>query len=266
MTLFDRIQALQFTWRDAVDILVVALILYNILLLIRGTRAMQMSIGLLFLGATYFVARALDLIALEQVTETILFWLPFAIIILFQDEIRRALTAFGRTPLVSLVARRTPPPFEALVGAVTELASRNFGALIAIERSQSLRVFAESGRKLDALLSEPLLVSIFSPNTPLHDGAVIIQGDRITAAGTFLPLTTDPDLASNLGTRHRAALGMSQETDALVLVVSEENSAISAALEGRLYENLSAVTLREMLERHLGAPQRDTDADTVASA
>ncbi|MGA7615024.1 MAG: diadenylate cyclase CdaA [Thermoanaerobaculia bacterium] len=247
MTLFDKFQALQFTWRDAVDVIVVSFVIYNVLVLIKGTRAMQMAIGLMIVSATYFVAHALDLIALETLSREVLFYLPFAIIVLFQHEIRRALTTVGRKPWVRLFGHRTDVELEDLVRASVELARERVGALIAIEGSESLRTFAESGKKLDAVVSEALVRNIFTPGTPLHDGAVIINGNRIVAAGAFLPLSSNPQLPPSHGTRHRAALGLSEETDALVIVISEENGTIAVAVEGTLHENLSAVSLRGIL-------------------
>ncbi len=253
---FDRLRLLQFGWRDAIDIVIVALILYNILVLIRGTRAMQMSIGLLILIAANFVASTLNLVALETLSREILFYLPFAIIVLFQHEIRRALASFGRNPLVAFLSER-PDAFEgdAVVKAAGRLAADRIGALIVVERTQSLRMYTDSSKKLDAIVSYEILVTIFTHNTPLHDGAVVIQGNRIGAAGVFLPLSANVDISKQYGTRHRAALGLSEETDAFVVVVSEENGTIGVALDGVLYENLDPDTLSEMLRIHV-APRR----------
>jgi len=253
MTQFiDRIRLLEFGWLDAVDIVIVAFVLYNILVLIKGTRAMQMSIGLLALIAANFVARALNLLALEALSREILFYLPFAIIVLFQHEIRRALASFGRNPLVAfLSARAESLDCDAIVRAAERLANARIGALIAIERTQQLRMYTDSGRKLDALVSTDLLLTIFRHETPLHDGAVVIEGSRIVAAGVFLPLSANSDVARDHGTRHRAALGLSEETDAFVVVVSEEHGSIGVALDGVLYENLQPNTLNEMLRIHV---------------
>jgi diadenylate cyclase len=252
MNFVDRLLSLQFTWRDAVDVLVVAFIIYNILALMRGTRAMQISIGLALLGSTFFVARAFDLPALEAISKEILFYLPFAVIVLFQHEIRRALARVGANPLVAIFSRRSKDlPIVALLDAAAILASKRIGALIAIERTQSLRMYAEGAKQLDALVTTELLVSIFTPGGPLHDGAVIIQGSRILAAGAFLPLTSteDPKLAH--GTRHRAALGMSEESDALILVVSEENGEIAVAHEGELEEHVTREGLEARIRERL---------------
>ena len=252
MNFVDRLLSLQFAWRDAFDILVVAFIIYNILALMRGTRAMQISIGLALLGSTFFIARAFDLPALEAISREILFYLPFAVIVLFQHEIRRALARMGSNPLMALFTRRSKDfPMVAILNAVDILASKRIGALIAIERTQSLRMYAEGAKGLDALVTVELLVSIFTPGGPLHDGAVIIQGNRILAAGVFLPLTPTPDPTLAHGTRHRAALGMSEESDALIIVVSEENGEIAVASEGVLEEHLSRADVETRIRARL---------------
>jgi diadenylate cyclase len=252
---YDRLLSLHFTWRDGIDVAVVAFIIYNILALIRGTRAMQISIGLVVLASTFFVARAFDLPALEAISREILFYLPFAIIVLFQHEIRRALARMGTNPLLSFFTRNAlTSSFEPVAGATELLSAKRIGALIAMERTQSLRMYAETAKPLDALVSRELLVSIFTPGGPLHDGAAIIHGNRVLAAGALLPLTpsTDPKLPH--GTRHRAALGLSEESDALIIVISEENGSIAAASEGTLHENLDRQSLlRLMNERLRGA-------------
>ncbi len=250
----DRLLALHFGWRDAVDVLLVAVIIYSILNLIRGTRAMQISIGLMLLASTFFIARAFELSALEVISREILFYLPFAVIVLFQHEIRRALARVGGNPLLALFRRRNDDmPFVAVLDACQVLASKRIGALIAIEGAQTLRMYEDEAKPLDALVTPELLVSIFTPGGPLHDGAVIVRGNRIVAAGAFLPLTTvaDPKLAH--GTRHRAALGLSEDSDALLIVISEENGSVAAAAEGQLYENLDRAALRKVMSERFGA-------------
>jgi len=249
MNNWDRLVSLQFTWRDFADVLIVAVIIYNILALIRGTRAMQVSIGLLVLGSTFFIARAFDLPALEVISREILFYLPFAVIVLFQHEIRRALARVGTNPLLRLFRRGgNSLAVDAVLSATTALSANRFGALIAIERTQSLRMYAEAAKPIDALVSRELLVSIFNPGAPLHDGAVIVRGNRIVAAGALLPLTATPDPKLAHGTRHRAALGLSEESDALVVIVSEENGSVAVAAEGVLHESLDAAALAAMLK------------------
>jgi len=250
---WDRVIALQFTWHDAVDVLIVAFIIYNILALIRGTRAMQISIGLLLLGSSFFVARAFDLPALEAISREILFYLPFAVIVLFQTEIRRALARMGTNPLLALFSRRGEGrvALEAIIDACEVLAAHRYGALIAIERTHSLRMYAETAKPIDAVVSRELLISIFTPGGPLHDGAVIVRGNRIIAAGAFLPLTPEDERKLAHGTRHRAAIGLSEDSDALVIVVSEENGSIAAASEGALNENLDRAALTRLMTERL---------------
>lgn len=250
MNWYDRLLSLHFTWRDAADVLVVAFIIYNILALIRGTRAMQISIGLLLLASTFFVARAFDLPALEAISREILFYLPFAIIVLFQHEIRRALARMGTNPLLAFFTRGSQAAvFQPVADAAEILSAKRIGALMAMERTQSLRMYAEAGKPIDALATTELLVSIFTPGGPLHDGAVILHDNRIVAAGVLLPLTASADPKLGHGTRHRAAVGLSEESDALVVVISEENGSIAAAREGTLHENLDRAALLRLMSR-----------------
>lgn len=252
MTWIDRFLLLQFTWRDLIDVLFVAVIIYSILALIRGTRAMQISIGLVLLGSTFFVARAFDLPALEAISREILFYLPFAVIVLFQQEIRRGLARMGGNPLVRIFRRRRAFDLDPILNACDLLASKRIGALIAIEGSQTLRMYEEAAKQLDAVITTELLVSIFTPGGPLHDGAVIVRANRIASAGAFLPLTAiaDPKLAH--GTRHRAAIGVTEETDAFVIVISEENGSIAVASEGVLQEHLYREALQHQLTKRFG--------------
>lgn len=254
MNLIQRVTTLNPTWRDAVDIAIVALIIYYILVLIRGTRAMQISLGLMLLGSTFFVARAFDLRALEAISRQILFYLPFAVIVLFQQEIRRALARMVGDPLAIFLRKRvTQVPFDAILNACDVLASKRIGALIAIEGRQTLRMYEDGAKPLDALLTTELLVSIFTPGGPLHDGAVLVRGNRVVAANAFLPLTSSPDPALAHGTRHRAAIGLSEESDALVIVVSEENGATGVAVDGTLTESLGREDLLKILTERFGA-------------
>jgi diadenylate cyclase len=239
-------------WRDVIDVLAVAVVVYNLLLLIRGTRAVQMLLGILFVGGVYWAARVAELQTLKRILESLLIFLPFAIIVLFQHEIRRALASFGRNPLWGFSrSQQVESTFNEIVLAATTLSSRRVGALIVIERLDGLRTYAENGIELDAVVSYDLLISIFTPDTPLHDGAVIIQGDRIAAAASFLPLTLNPELSKDFGTRHRAALGISEETDAVAVVVSEETGVISLAFDGELVRGLDPKSLRNDLYKYL---------------
>jgi diadenylate cyclase len=240
------------TWRDAIDVLAVAIIIYNLLLLIRGTRAVQMLLGLFFLGMVYYVALLAELPTLQRILENLLIVLPFAVIVLFQAEIRRALADFGRNPLWGLAKQqKVVASFSDLVLATTTLSTRRVGALIIIERLHGLRTYIENGISLDAVVSYDLLINIFMPDTPLHDGAVIVQDDRIAAAACFLPLTPNPELSKEFGTRHRAALGITEETDAVAVVVSEETGIISVAFNGILNQDLDSNSLRNTLYKYL---------------
>ncbi len=239
-------------WRDLLDVAIVTLIIYYVLLLIRGTRAVQMVVGMLLAVGAYYIARILRLVTLETILENFFIFLPFAIIVLFQHEIRRALAKFGRNALWGRPANEdVEAAFNEVVLATVAMASRRTGALIVIERAVGLRNFAENGIEIDSRLSLDLLMNIFHPGTPLHDGAVILQGDRIAAASCFLPLTLNPELSTELGTRHRAALGITEETDALAIVVSEETGTISVAHDGKLRRGLDTQELRNMLFKGL---------------
>ena len=242
------------TWADLLDILLVTLVLYNLLLLIRGTRAVQMLFGILVLVGFYYTSLQLDLPALETTLENFFLFLPVAIIVLFQHEIRRALANFGRTSFLAGgfgSAKKVAPTFDEIVAAAAALAQQKVGALIVLERSQGLRNYVENGILIDGIVSIDLLISLFTPESPTHDGAVIIHGGRIAAATCFLPLTRNSRLSKEYGTRHRAALGISEETDALAVIVSEETGQISVALDGEMTSNLSPAKLRNLLYRHL---------------
>lgn len=243
------------SWTDLVDILVVTFLIYNLLLLIRGTRAVQMLLGLLVVVGVYQAAKLGRLRTLETIIESFFLFLPFAIIVLFQDQIRRALAGFGRNPLFGRGLRqRIDPVLNEVVLAATAMATRRIGALIVFERQEGLRNYIENGIRIDAAVSFDLLLNLFTPETPLHDGAVIVQADRLAAAACFLPLTTDSEVSSTLGSRHRAALGICQETDALAIVVSEETGQIAIAVDGRLETEVEPKSLRAALYRHLVAP------------
>lgn len=242
------------SWRDAFDVGLVALVVYNLLLLIRGTRAVQMLTGILLLVGIYAIARVFDLLTLRTTLEVFFALLPVGMIVIFQDEIRRGLAQFGRRSTWAMpVSGTAAEVFSEIVLACSALARQRIGGLIVIERLDGLKNYVENGIALDAQVSYDLLVNLFTPKAPLHDGAVIIQGDRISAAACFLPLTSDPELSRELGTRHRAAIGISEETDAVAVVVSEESGAISLAYQGRLETGLSPTDLRALLYRRLVA-------------
>jgi diadenylate cyclase len=234
-----------------VDILVVAFLVYQALMVVRGTRAGHILIGIMILVLLYAVALWIGLEALRSVLAFIVPYLGLAVIVLFQSEIRRTLARLGRKRWWGFGGGfRGPESASEILLAVEHLATHKTGALIVLERDIGLRTFIESGVRLESLISRDLLISIFQPGLPLHDGAVIVQKDRIAAAACFLPLTTNPALASNLGTRHRAAIGITEETDCLSLVVSEETGRISVASFGDLKSGLSAHEAAERINRH----------------
>lgn len=235
---------------DLADIALVTLVLYYVLLLIRGTRAMQMGIGLVFVFVIYQVAKRVGLITLYTMLDTLLTSLVLIIVVIFQHDIRRALMRFGQRPWFTAVrAEMEEQVVDEVVKAATSLANKRIGGLIAFEREATLDQFIEPGTRLDAAVSKELLFSIFIPSfeNPMHDGAVIIRDGRIWQAGTFLPLTASPKLDRTLGTRHRAAVGLSEETDAVVVVISEERGAISLCFSGNIARNLDAASLRKTL-------------------
>ena len=207
-----------------------------------------MTFGIVVLLLLYWISRYSGLITVRWLLSNALTYIVFAIIVLFQSEIRRGLAGIGKTPILGRQSRQRSGVFEEITQAATTLASRKIGALIVIERDIGLKNYAENGIVLDAVLAFDLLVTIFNPNTPLHDGAVIVQGNRIAAAACFLPLTLDPYHSQELGTRHRAAIGITEETDAVAVIVSEETGIISLACDGKITRNLDGVTLRASLE------------------
>jgi diadenylate cyclase len=237
---------------DLLDVLAVALIIYGLLLLIRRTRAVRILAGIVVVVAISLLAGEFSLHTLDAILGTLLVSLPFAAVVLFQDQIRRALAGFASTSLWGLAPRRdVEATVNETVLAATALANSHVGALIVLEREEGLRDFIEGGTQIDAAVTCDLLVNIFSPSAPLHDGAVIMRDDRIAAAACFLPLTRQPGVPSELGTRHRAAIGISDETDAIAIVVSEETGRMSAAHRGDLTLDLDSRELRNYLYRHL---------------
>lgn len=242
------------TWWDVLDIALVSVVIYELLKFIRGTRAVQMALGGGFLIGLFFVSRWLELETINWVLRTLGSTAIFAIIVLFQADIRRALAHFGRAPFFRYFASESSvdETVEELVVAAANLSTRKIGAIIVIERQIGLRNYIEGGIPLDATITYDLLASIFQPASPLHDGAVIIQGDRIAAAACFLPLSVNPLVSRDLGTRHRAALGLTEENDAVAIVVSEETGNLSLATGGKLERGLSPDVLRFRLRSLLG--------------
>lgn len=237
------------SWTDLVDIAIVAVAIYELLKLIRGTRGAQMVVGGGLLVLLFYVSRWARLETVHWLIRNTLGYVVFAAIVLFQSEIRRALAHFGRAPFFRYFAKpeTADETLEELTVAATMLSSQRIGAIIAIEREIGLRNYIEGGIPLDANLTYDLLVSIFQTRSPLHDGAVIVQGDRVAAAACFLPLTVNPRLSKDLGTRHRAAIGLTEETDAVTIVISEETGAISLTIEGAIERRLDPDQLRARL-------------------
>ena len=257
MPITDYIPALA-TFRNLLDISLVFIIVYVLLKLARGTRAVPTVVGMVMLGLFYWFAVAQELVTLESVLRSAVPYIGFAIIVLFQAEIRQALIYFGNRLRIPVLRRRRgglgETIYDEVVLAVTTLATEKTGALIVIERNVGLRNFIDAGVQLDAKLTYDLLVTIFNPATPLHDGAVIIQRERLAAASCFLPLTKNPVVSRELGTRHRAAIGITEDTDAVSVVVSEETGLISFIDGGRVKRHLDTNELRGLLLNAMEIP------------
>jgi diadenylate cyclase len=235
----------------ALDILLVALLIYQVLVMIRGTRAAPMLAGLAVVAAAFYLARMGELTTLNWVVSRVLPYVVFALIVVFQSEIRHVLADLGRRMSFLRGSAAESDSYDDIVLAANLFSRHQTGALIVIEREIGLRTHIESGVPLDARLSYDLLATIFRPSAPLHDGAVIVQKERIAAAACFLPLSMNPLLSTQLGTRHRAAIGITEETDAIAVVVSEETGAISLALGGQIERDLTVDQLRERLGSEL---------------
>ena len=238
--------------RDLVDIGLISFVIYRILLLLKGTRAAKMATGIFFLALFYFFAKIAQLQTIQWFLTAFVTYAMFAIIIIYQSEIRKILADMGSARLFrQFFGKETRIQVEDVVLAAVTLSSRRIGALIVIERQMGLKSYMENGHILNARLSYDLLVTIFQPETPLHDGAVIIQKDMIAAASCFLPLTLEPHLSKEFGTRHRAAIGITEETDALAVVVSEETGRMSVAMGGKLKRFTDADSLQAFIEAQL---------------
>jgi uncharacterized protein (TIGR00159 family) len=236
-------------WWDLVDILVVSILTYEVLKLIRGTRAVQMALGGCVLVGLFYGSRWGHLETVNWLVRNMIGYVVFAVIVLFQSDIRRALAHFGRAPFFRYLAKveSAEDALEELVVASSLLSSQRIGAIIAIERQIGLRNYIEGGIRLDAILTYDLLQSIFLPTSPLHDGAVIVQDDRVAAAACFLPLTVNPKLSKTLGSRHRAAIGLTEENDSVAIVVSEETGSVSIVVDGQIERGLDSDQLRARL-------------------
>jgi len=243
--------ALHVSLISIIDILLAAAIIYEILALIKGTRASLMLLGVLALALAFYVSRLGDLATVNWLISTLLPYAAFALIVVFAPEIRQALARLGRRVALSRRSASAAEAYDDIVLAANLFSQNQTGALIVIEREIGLRTYIESGVSLDARLSYDLLATIFRPSAPLHDGAAIVQGDRIAAAACFLPLSMNPVLSTQLGTRHRAGIGVTEETDAIAVIVSEETGSISLAVGGNIERDLTVDQLRDRLGKLL---------------
>jgi diadenylate cyclase len=232
---------------NVIDILLVAIVIYQFLMLVRGTRAAPMLVGVAAVGLGFYIARIGELTTLSWLVSTLVPYVIFALIVVFQAEIRHALANLGSRLTLSRAANSESDAYDDIVLAANLFSQNQTGALIVIEREIGLRTYIESGVPMDARLSYDLLATIFRPSAPLHDGAVIVQKDRIAAAACFLPLSMNPVLSTQMGTRHRAGIGITEETDAIAVIVSEETGAISLAVAGNFERDLTVEQLRERL-------------------
>ena len=243
------------TLLGAIDILVVAFLIYELIMIVRGTRAAHILSGILTLIVIYNLSLWLHLELLHFILSYAMPYMAIAVIVLFQSEIRRTLARIGRKRLFGRAIRRRETTEEILL-AIGKLSEERTGALIVLERDIGLRTFIESGVRLDAHISRDLLLCIFRKDAALHDGAAIVQKDRVSAAACFLPLSMNPALSSKLGTRHRAAIGVTEETDCLAIVVSEETGRLSIAAFGEIQLDLSPEQIGQRITRHFGASRR----------
>jgi diadenylate cyclase len=250
---------------SVIDILLVAILVYQFLVLVRGTRAAPMLLGLATLGLAFYFARLGELRTLNWLLSILLPYVVFALIVVFQSEIRHALANLGSRISLMRSSSSVADVYDDIVLAANLFSQNQTGALIVIEREIGLRTYIESGVALDARLSYDLLATIFRPSAPLHDGAAIVQRDRIAAAACFLPLSMNPVLSTQLGTRHRAAIGITEETDAVAVIISEETGIISMAVAGSIERELTVERLRErlssLLRRYAPAPTLPTPVE-----
>lgn len=242
-------------WLDLVDILLVAYILYRIILLIKGTIAIRLLVGLTVLFLFHFFSQLLGLQTLYWILDSFFGAILLVLVIIFQHDIRRALSTMRKRPFFGEHGEGAAELVEKLVVATDVLARKRIGALIVIEREMEVENYLEVGTQIDAKVTSELITSIFLPYSPIHDGAVIIQKEKLTKAGCFLPLSRNPELSKTLGTRHRAAIGLSEVTDAVVLVVSEETGAVSLACDGKISLGVDQNMLRKLLKKQIDVKQ-----------
>jgi diadenylate cyclase len=257
----------QLRWQDVVDILVVAFVIYRLFIAIRGTRAVQMIVGLFILMVVSFISQWAQLRSINWILQN--FWTIWvlAVVVLFQPELRRTLAEVGKHRFFAAFHKvEKATLIEEIVRAAITLASRKIGALIVFENETKLQNYVEAGTTIDAQVSRELLCSIFNPKSPLHDGAVIIRDGRIAAAGCFLPLSLDQKISKEFGTRHRAALGITEETDAVVIIISEETGSISLALGGGVIRDLDTISLRRNLQQIFEPQPKQTKTATLLTS
>ncbi|MDA0328459.1 MAG: diadenylate cyclase CdaA [Gemmatimonadetes bacterium] len=261
--ILEQLQFLRPEWTDLAEILIVAFLLYRVLLVLQRTRAMQIMMGLVLLAFLYGTSRLLDLILIRTLLEAAFQYGAIATLVVFQPELRAALARLGQTRMIRAFQRLEGSRVtDEIVEAAERLSRARHGAIIAIEQEVGLGEYADTGSAIDARLSAEMLTTIFTPYSPLHDGAVLVSGDQIRTAGAILPLTQSTVKDRSLGTRHRAALGLSEETDAIVVVVSEETAQISVAVGGRMERDVGPERLRTILNG--AAPS--TDGGLVGAA
>ena len=251
------------TITEVIDILIVAVLIYQLLLIVRGRRAAHVLVGLCVLAAIYSIAIWAKLEVLRTILATLAPYTAIALIVMFQSELRRVFARLGRKPFLGISQLERREVTEEILLAVSHLSQRKTGALIVLERKIGLRTFVESGVNLDAAVSRDLLCAIFHPGGALHDGAVIIQGDRIASAACFLPLSTNPSLITELGTRHRAAIGIAEESDCFSVVVSEETGRISIAAFGEIELDVTLERVEQLLTGRLERRDLRTSAAVV---
>jgi diadenylate cyclase len=232
---------------SVLDILLVAVIIYEFLALIRGTRAALILVGVSIVVLAFYFSRVGQLVTLNWLISRVLPYAVFALIVIFAPEIRQALARLGRRLTLTRSSGAEADAYDDIVMAANLFSQNQTGALMVIEREIGLRTYIESGVAIDAQLSYDLLATVFRPSAPLHDGAVIIRGDRISAAACFLPLSMNPILSTQLGTRHRAGIGITEETDAIAIIVSEESGSISLAVGGAIERELTIEQLRDRM-------------------
>ena len=256
----------QFGWNDLIEVTIITYLFYRLLLLLRRTQAMRMVWGLVVLGLFGMFANLVGFQTLDWLLSNVYAYIVIAIIVLFQNEIRRLLTQLGRTAYFRSMRRGVIDPIDEIVTAAVGMGANHHGAIIVFEREMSLSQYAEGGIALDATASYDLCVSIFNPGAPLHDGAVIMRQGRVAAAACFLPLTRNPQLSRELGSRHRAAIGISEETDCVALVVSEETGNISIVFDGQLSRGLDPVALAERLRELLSLDDLAVEKEEIKIA